>query len=183
MDDTYRLKIKIGPNEFEAEGPAQAVQEQFQLFKEMVSSAPTTPTAYPQAAPVGPAIQPPPQEHPPAEEENADNSLHKIMQFDNAERVVSLTVRPKSVEDAILLILLGQKWMLENETVTGGMVMEGLTATGGLPVTRIDRILEKLGRDGDVIVIGARRSKRYRLTNSGVNKAKEIANTLIFLVP
>jgi DNA-binding PadR family transcriptional regulator len=73
--------------------------------------------------------------------------------------------------------------MLSNETITGAVIMDGLTATGGLPVSRIDRLLEKLGREGNVIVIGQRRGKRYRLTNAGVNKAKELANALIVLVP
>jgi hypothetical protein len=183
MADTYRLKIKIGEHEFEAEGPATAVQEQFQLFKEMVASAPVARAAHPQSTPLLPSPVAPPPMPPATEEPNVDNSLHKIMQFDDAERVVSLTIRPESVEDAILLILLGQKWMLSNETITGAVIMDGLTATGGLPVSRIDRLLEKLGREGNVIVIGQRRGKRYRLTNAGVNKAKELANALIVLVP
>jgi hypothetical protein len=183
MEDTYRLKIKIGPHEFEAEGSALVVQEQFQIFKEMVASTPAYSPTYPSttrevahSTPISPARQQP-------VEENAENSLHKIMQNDDDENVVSLTIRPDSVEDAVLLILLGQKWMLGNDTVTGGAIMDGLTATGGLSVTRVDRLLEKVGREGSVIVIGERRSKRYRLTNAGINKAKEIAEKHIFLVP
>ncbi len=40
MDDNYRLKIKIGQHEFEAEGPADVVREQFQVFKDLIASAP-----------------------------------------------------------------------------------------------------------------------------------------------
>src|ERR1700686_98761 len=38
MDDTYRLKIKLGADEFEAEGPIQVVQSQFAAFKELVEA-------------------------------------------------------------------------------------------------------------------------------------------------
>jgi hypothetical protein len=179
MDNSNRLKIKIGPHEFEAEGSPELVQEQFKIFKEMVEKAALAPAPHPQ---IPTSMAPKPSTIPAHESETAENSLHKIMQFDDSERIVSLTVRPNSAEDAVLLILLGQKWMLSHETVTGGAIMEGIVATGGLQVARVDRLLEKLGRDGYVIVLGERRSKTYRLTNSGVNKAKEIADALIFLV-
>jgi hypothetical protein len=182
MEETNRLKIKIGPHEFESEGPSNIVQEQFRVFKEMVASIPFHPEPYPQISSEKSekrAIIPSLPEH----TEDVESSIHKIMQFDDDERVISLTVRPKSVEDAVLLILLGQKAMLSHDSVTGGAIMEGITATGGLSISRVDRLLEKIQRDGDVIVIGERRSKRYRLTNAGVNRAREIASGLIFLVP
>lgn len=47
---------------------------------------------------------------------------------------------------------------------------------------RVDRLLEKMGRDGDLIVTGERRSKRYRLTNSGLAKAQKIASELLATV-
>src|SRR6266446_1579914 len=166
MDNTHRTKIKIGPHELDTEGSPEFVQEQVRLFKEMVASVASTSTPYPQkdqpaAAKQGRIVD--------TSLDTIETELYKIMRFDEEERIVSLTVRPPSVEEAILLILLGQRAMLNHESVTGGAIMEGITATGGLQVTRVDRLLEKLGRDGDVIVVGRRRSKTYRLTNSGVN--------------
>lgn len=60
--------------------------------------------------------------------------------------------------------------------------MSGLQATGGTSIGRVDRVLEKLGRDGDAIVIGERRAKRYRLTNTGLAKARQLAANLIAIV-
>jgi hypothetical protein len=177
MDEPYRIKIKIGPHEFEAEGPVEVVQEQFRLFKEMIVTVPPSIPETPKTRGNGPIPETRPYSN------LVDDSLHKVMKFDQDERVVSLTVRPKSVEDAVLLILFGQKEMLSNEAVTGGAIMEGLTATGGLSISRVDRLFEEVGKAGDVIVIGEHRSKRYRLTNAGVNRAREIAEQLIFLVP
>ena len=38
--DGARIKVKIGDNEFEAEGPVETIQEQFNVFKELLSSHP-----------------------------------------------------------------------------------------------------------------------------------------------
>ncbi len=183
MENTTRLKIKIGPHEFEAEGSSQAVNEQFQMFKEMVAAAPASIPTYPRTQSEAPTLSPVSPAANGNEPENADNSLHKIVEHDNDERVVSLTVKPQSVEEAILVMLLAQKWLLANETVTGSAIIDGLKSTGGMEFTRVDRLLEKMGREGNIIVIGERRSKRYRLTNAGITKARTIANDLIFLVP
>ncbi|MGA7521213.1 MAG: hypothetical protein WBW84_01950 [Acidobacteriaceae bacterium] len=180
MDDSYRLKIKVGPHEFEAEGPTSVVQEQFRLFKELIESTPSAATAQAQ----NPSLQspfPPPapserQDAPPAE-----LNIGKIMDQDG--RIVSLTVPPKSAEDAVLLILYGQRAFRGNDSVTGSEIMDGLTTTGGVPVERVDRVLAKIGADGDIIITGERRGKRYRLTNAGVAKARQIAQDLIALMP
>jgi hypothetical protein len=182
MDANYRLKIKIGEHEFEAEGAPDVVQAQFQLFKEMIAAAPTPSNPLPQFSSIRNAPQ---STIPEASHSRNDwyKALDKIMVFDGDEKIVSLTVRPESAEDAVLLILLGQKELLSHESVTGGAIMEGITSTGGLQVARVDRLLEKLGARGEVIVLGERRSKTYRLTNTGLNRAKEIAEQLAFLVP
>ncbi len=61
-------------------------------------------------------------------------ALAKIMRVDN--RVVSLTIRARdAADDAVLLLLYGQKTVSrENDSVTGGEVMEGFTATGGTSI-------------------------------------------------
>jgi hypothetical protein len=179
MDNTYRLKIKIGPHEFEAEGPAHVVQAQFQLFKEMVGSAPAPVPTYPQEE-VRPSDFQPVATVSVPDLATLDSSLGKIMKVDN--RVVSLTARPKTVGEAILLLLFGQKMMRENDSVTGGEVMDGLVATGGYMLPRVDRMLEQFAKIGDVIVIGMHRSKRYRLTNAGLGRARQIATALLATV-
>jgi hypothetical protein len=177
MDDTYRLKIKLGADEFEAEGPIQVVQSQFAAFKELVEArqqfAATQPPVVIPTLPVN-------ADTPKPETPVINERLDKIMQL--SDRVVSLTARPTSGEDAVLLLLYGQKVLRQNDAVTGSEITQGVSATGGLAINRVDRLLDKLSDGGDVIVIGERRGRRYRLTNAGVAKARQVASDLLAIV-
>jgi hypothetical protein len=181
MDDSYRMRLKIGMHEFEAEGPVNVVQEQVKRFLELIATLPVE-----QVIPAPPEVKATFTENisaPPSAASKTvsfpaiDLALDKIMKIN--ERIVSLTVRPKNADDAALLLLYGQKMLRENDSVTGAEVMGGITATGGLSIGRVDRLLEKLARDGDVIVVGENRSKRYRLTNAGLNKVRHVASELV----
>src|SRR5579863_369223 len=176
MDTPYRLKIKVGPHEFEAEGSAEDVREQFQAFKEMIAVVPVTPAPNPQTTPppvpITDGATPEKTDVP-----SGDLALSKIMKLEG--RTISLTVRPKTLVEAILLILLGQKLLRQNDSVTGAEILDGLKTTGGLAFGRIDRVMENIGKDGDVIVTGENRGKRYRMTNAGVAKARRLAAELI----
>ncbi len=163
--EAYKLKIRIGDNEFEAEGPVEQVQAQFAAFKELIASAP------PKA--------PQPQSGQPAGVQSG-LALSKIMSAD--DRVVSLTARAESVDDAALLVLLGQRTFRNNDSATGGEIMDGLRQSG-YTLGRVDRTLNELATAGSVITIGTGRSRRYRLTNQGMIRAQEIAQRLIALVP
>jgi hypothetical protein len=184
MNDSYRMRLKIGAHEFEAEGPVNVVQEQVKRFLELIANLP--------ADQLSPALPPHVEAKPPADIPLSppasrtvsfpavDLQLGKIMKTD--DRIISLTVRPRNPDDAALLLLYGQKMLRENDSVTGAEVMGGVLATGGLAIARVDRLLEKLARDGDVIVVGEHRSKRYRLTNAGLTKARQVASELVATV-
>ena len=184
MEDTYHLKVKLGIHEFEASGPVQVVQAQFAAFEKLVTSLPA------------PAHIPPPIQYNPGEKDvgttqwnspkpseqstATEARLDKIMKLNG--RIVSLTIRPHDVEDAVLLLLYGQKVLRQNDSVTGAEIMSGITATGGLSIGRTDRLLEQLATFGDVIVIGEHRSKRYRLTNAGLAKVRTMADSYLAVV-
>ena len=101
--ETYKLKVKIGEHEFDAEGPTDVVQRQFAVFRELIAAmragTPTDPPTVTQT--------PPGTEGPPQNPVRTDLGLDRIMRADR--RVVSLTVRAQSIQDEILLLLLGQK--------------------------------------------------------------------------
>jgi hypothetical protein len=180
--DNYRLKVKLGDFEFDAEGPHDVVQTQFLAFQEMVAKLPTAPSAVNVSTPVN---APTPtgantDTTPPKNDTSVDSLLSKIMKVEN--RVVSLTAAPPNVDDAALLLLYGQRMMRDNETATGSEIVDGLMATGGLDIGRSERLFERIARNGDLIMIGERRGKKYRLTNAGVNKARQIAANMIALV-
>lgn len=192
--DTAKLKMKIGIHEFEAEGPADVVQEQFAAFRELVATAPATPppglqhlgmpsipssaTVFPHdvRTGVGSASGTATLLGVGAVREEVGLRLGKIMKHDG--RIVSLTARAGSVIDEILLILLGQKDLRNNESVTGGEVIDGLRMTGHT-LDRVDYHLDKLTLAGQVITLGTGRARRYRLTNQGFAKAQEIAMEIV----
>jgi hypothetical protein len=186
MDDSYRQRLKIGIHEFEAQGPVNVVQEQVKRFLDLIASLPAEQVLPASREPDVPTTVSEVLIPTPTSSRNTisipaiDLRLDKIMKV--AERIVSLTVRPKNPDDAALLLLYGQKMLRENDSVTGAEIMGGITATGGLSMDRVDRLLEKLARDGDVIVVGEHRSKRYRLTNSGLNKVRHVAGELVATV-
>jgi len=174
----YRLKIKLGDHEFEAEGEADVVQAQFAMFKELVASVPVK-----AAKPVVDTLPPPVDGNgEPAENGDRIAGLDKIMKIEG--RVVSLTVRAANPDEGVLLMLLGQRQYRGNNAVTGSEIVDGLTLSGQR-FNRIDRVINKLSSDssGLVITVGQGKGRRYRLTNAGVAAAQGVAQRLIALVP
>lgn len=180
MENNFRLKIKVGPYEFDAEGPHDVVQAQFEAFQELIKASPTPISVTVPTEPNGGSTT----TEPPTTLRDADqvveSNLNRIMKVEG--RVVSLTARPQAVEDSALLLIYGQRMLRNNEAPTGSEIIDGAIATGRLDLGRTDRLFEKLARQGEVIMIGERRGKRYRLTNSGMAKARQIAAELIATV-
>ena len=182
MDNHCTLKIKVGADEFEAAGPVEVVEAQFTIFVDLVvirqaKAALRTPNngdsdiVSPNMSSVLGDVS-----LVDGSRELVDASRDKIMRLD--ARVVSLKARPQSSAEAVLLILYGQKLLRNNESVTGSEVIRGL-APGGFSIARVDRLLKHLSRNGDVMVMGRRRSKRYSLTNTGLAKARQVAAGLL----
>ena len=159
-----KLKIKFGEHEFEAEGPADTVQAQFMAFKQLVSPQPDGEKSF--AAPDAVVDR---SERPP---------FHKMVLLKG--RIVSLTV-PAKPEDAVLLVLLAQKQFRKNDRVSGGEIMDGLRESG-VRIPRADYILTRHARDGNVVVSGDGRMRRYRLTDAGADRALQIVRRLAPLV-
>jgi hypothetical protein len=169
--DTAKIRMKIGDHEFEAEGSAEIVQAQFQTFRELLSSlGNSTPAPQPSK----------PQEIAEIPSSSAHIPLERIMRSQG--RIVSLTAMPSSTEDAALLIVLGNRDLRNNETVTGGEIGDGL-AQSGRPVGRVDRVMEKLIGENYILKSGFRRATRYRLSNTGQQKALAIARELVATLP
>jgi hypothetical protein len=172
--DTSRIKIKIGEHEFEAEGPADIVKEQFESFKQIISSLPDI-------------TQPPKNLETRQASKNHNDigdmphiPLEKIMHV--AGRIVSLTALPPTADDAALLIMLGHKDMRNNVSVTGQEIGDGL-AQSGRAVPRVDRIMEGAIGESLVLKTGVKRATRYRLTNQGLTKALGLARDLLATIP
>src|SRR5579864_6648225 len=130
--ETARIKVKVDGNELESEGPVEIVQAQFEAFRELVSKLAGKSNSTKSATLV----------QVPAPKDDAGELPHipidKILHLSG--RIVSLTAIPKSATDAALLIMLGQKDLRNNVTVTGQEIGDGL-ALSGREVPRVDRIM------------------------------------------
>jgi hypothetical protein len=172
--DVNKLRIKIGDNELETEGPAEAVQAQLAAFMKLVSATPT-----PQKPTEATTDLPKQDSQPQRPTNNGPLALDKIIKVEG--RIVSLTARPNSLEDAVMLLLCGQKTFRNNDAITGFEIINGLRVSGQ-STDRIDRVITKIADEGSIIITGKHRGKKYRMTNQGMNRAQEIAKALLAVV-
>jgi hypothetical protein len=184
-----RVRIKFAEHEFEAEGPAEAVERRAEAFQLMVAPPPPPP---PVPAVLVEAVDPRPLElpeasitvEPPEPEEKSVVTpqeaappplrLDRIMH--SRGPVLSLSAATR-LPDSILVILLGQRIFRNNEAVRGIEIMEGLRDSG-FRVTRVDTLLSRLASEGIIIVRGKHRRRRYRLSVAGIAQAEQIARAL-----
>jgi hypothetical protein len=162
-----RIRMKFGEHEFEAEGLADAVERQLESFKQLIAPG--------QAA----ALSQRTAESPEDQRKAAPPALERIMRIRG--RILSLSVTATAA-DAVLVILLGQRNLRQNDSVSGTEIMRGLRDSG-IRIPRADTILTKHAGTGSVIAMGERRRRRYRLSSAGVEQAQQIALSLIALVP
>ena len=154
MDNALRVRIKLGENEFEAEGSPDVVQTQIATFERLIGRS-----VEPVRAAIADSIPP----------------IKNIVRADG--KIVSLTVDCQSLPQAVLAMLLGHRELRGASWVSGSEIMAGLRASGK-QIGRADNILKRHANLGHVVIHGKRRLKRYRLTTDGVERAKAIAQTL-----
>ena len=174
--DVSKLKLKVGTNEFEAEGPPEHVKAMLEAWRQLVAITPTasSPPKEP-SAPGGRGEMPP--EVPPASMEALYAKVYR-----REGEVISLSVLPRgeSAEaDAALLILLGQKVFNAADLLGGTWIKRGLMRSG-LVVPRPDRVLGAM--EGLVTRTGMGRAVQYRLTNVGLNRANDLVKELAAMV-
>jgi hypothetical protein len=162
-----RVKIRYGDHEFELEGAADAVERQLEAFRLFLSPPP-----------------PPLEKETKTEESDVKKApprvaLEKIMRVRGP--IYSLSFAAK-VDEATLIILLGQRTFRQNDNVSGTEIMEGLRESG-IRVRRVDTVLTKHIRTGIVVAMGRHRRRRYRLSMEGIEQAQQIARALIAKIP
>jgi hypothetical protein len=168
--ENEKLKMKIGEHELEVEAAHEVVERRVADFKELIAllaKESANNVNVQNLKPELPASKPLP-------------ILERILKNDG--RIVSLTAPPDAVDDAALLILLGQRILRNNDSVTGNEIMSGLSVSG-YALDRVDRLMEKFVEEGWILSMGRHRAKRYRLTNPGYSKAAAIAESLASTLP
>lgn len=172
--DIYKLRIKIGVHEFEAEGPSKEVKAQFEAWKELIASLPiSSPPASEAVGKLPPYV---------AEVKTREGSMAPwdIFSVDDKRKLITLKVHPTGERrdaDAALLALYGYKQIYTRDEVLVTKLKESLEVSGLRP-ERIDRTLSAHTKAGLVLKTGRSKGSKYRLTNTGFDYADNMAREL-----
>ena len=168
----YQLHIKIGINEFNAEGTEAKVREDYKMWLAALAVA-------------GKAAEPPPRTDPkdketPKEEEHRDAPSEKALLrvYKNDKGILSLVRNPSgkgAMKDAILALLFGYSTVLGAENVKSSKLLPGLQKSG-FKVVRLDRHIKE--GDTDFTSGGAKSGRVYGLTNPGLKRGREVFKEL-----
>lgn len=188
--ESFRLRLKVGAHEFEAEGDQETVERQLAVWRDLIASIPvSSPSTLPSPPPAAPVAGAPivatPEPAPPLLASVAGDPKGDYAKlFRHEGEIVSLSIHPNGGQrdaDAALLILLGQSVFNNEDQVSGYRVLQGM-ARSGLPADRADRVFgDHMAQN--VIRFGAHRGVKYRLTNPGITRAREIAKEMLERLP
>jgi len=165
-----KLRFKLGGDEFEAEGPSGAVLKEAAEFRKRRGMAkPDQPDSS--------AGDTPPKALA-ATGKGADNlkNLESLFKVD-AEGNLSLRAKLPGEDteaDAATLLLYGYQKLKGLDSVTAVRLIASMKVSG-YQVARIDRALEPYRKDGTVMIRGAKRGRRYFLSNTGEQKGALLA--------
>jgi hypothetical protein len=181
MSEPYKLRIKIGDAEFEAEGDQATVDAQFAAFMAAMSAQPRA-----AAAPAA-ATPPAPDNGNGGGNGGADNGqvgdaadpmVRKA--FSTAKDMVSLNVlpnkSPNKEADTLLMLLYGFAILKDQEMVLGTQLIRAARQSG-ITLERIDRAIAK--HESLLLKGGQRKGMRYGLNNQGKKEAKEMLTALL----
>lgn len=180
--ENSRLRVKVGPHEFEAEGPAEQVSAQYDAWKEMIAAASLVTAS---AGVRGTAGGIPAKVITEVKTREGYAAPWDIFGGDSDRDLMSLRVHPPAGDtrdaDAILLVMYGYRKAgnqgagLTEVPVT--KLKESLEVSG-LRIGRIDRAAAPYLRAGYLLKAGRAKGGTYRLTNTGHAKAEELAHRL-----
>ena len=170
--DAYKLRVKIGTAEFEAEGPEQMVKEQFAEFKKMIEPRPSN------AGPAAPGAMP--NGHRDSGLETAHElppGYERMYQVEerSGRRFVKLHFLPTGEGReavALRLVLLGYRKALSEDRVRVTTLLEALRGSG-LPLQRLDGYAAEAINQGLLLKGGTGKGGTYGLSVTGVKRAEE----------
>lgn len=178
MADPYKLRVKLGAHEFEAEGTEDAVKEQFNAWKDLISTLSQT------TRPAGPSVPPVSRLHDVVEEVRTKDGFNTqtwdIFICDDKRKLITLKVNPSGETrdpDAALLVMYGYKRAFQMDEVKVGRLKEAL-AVSGLRPDRMDRTLSDYIAKGFLLKTGRGPGGKYRLTTTGYDRADALAKNL-----
>jgi hypothetical protein len=170
--EVTKLRVKIGPHEFEAEGPRDVVAKHFEAWKQLVATCPLGEGTAGPLLPRGDAGTP------------AAGDMARLDIFAANTRRNLVTLRASlagkaSHADAALLILYGFRryFGADGQAVLATRLKEALAASGYL-CDRVDRALARHVAARLVKHTGRRKGSTYELTPTGHQRAEVLALAL-----
>jgi hypothetical protein len=189
----YKVRVKLGASEFEAEGPEDTVRQQLDHFyiaatqplAQRANTNQPTNTAGNETTGKHPAAEgngDGPTPIPDLEQRTTVDPMIINRLFRDESGILVLRVIPK-VEgrngEALLLILWGH-YVLRNQLEVPGTELVASIKRSGINLGRVDETLSRKGMEGFVNTGGSGKWRKfYSLTNSGLEHAEEVASHIL----
>ncbi len=182
-----RLRMQIGDNQLDVDGPVAAVREVLVEWRRLIgvaepSPAPETSMPAPQSEMPQPAAVTPEAESGAPAPPQLSPALAALVVFDREQGVHVLRHLPRGrLRNAEAATLLLHAFELQNGDAESGMSSQKLQAAlqaSGLRFGRLDHILTKFLAAGIIIKVGSRRHERYALSVRGRQRAAHTADVL-----
>ncbi len=172
-EDNSAKKLRIRfPNgfEFEALGPEEFIKEQLKNFlgQNPTPTMPDLETKVEHGYPNNKAISDSPIKI--QWEKIAEKSQNDLLLRSKLENI-------GQAAEACLVLIAASKNLINNPRPSALELARWLRKSG-YPIARVDRILQNAAKNGDILVSGSRRGRRYELSPSGRLKALLIAEKL-----
>jgi hypothetical protein len=188
--DVFKLRLKIGVNEFEAEGSEDYIKFERQIFLESIIAEKNqddgsdlkeelgnVPTVIENGG--GLSSSDASGEPTPASPIRLPEMSRLAMQHKSDKDLIVLTALPQDAEtqkqDALLLLLLAHKIVRGVDNVKSTDALNGMKQSG-LPVD-LAALADKMPTL--VLKTGVRKGTKYRLSTPGVQKATSVATALL----
>ena len=161
--DNYKLRLKDPSGaEFEAEGPADFVQNEKACFLEAKRLKTDKPALRAEAKPQQNSAQKP--------ESGPENGFwEKIISFKGGAISLRFKSPEISAQDAALLLLAANPALNQSEDLSAIALSKALRSSGYQP-DRLDRLLSKEIKAGKAAASGTKRNRTYRITQKGLEK-------------
>ena len=176
--DTFKLRLKIGADEFEAEGSQEYVQKEREVFLESIAANELDEVPNPEepGSPPGTPVPAAPGDLP-----ISVTHMGKLARQDRSDKdLIVLTALPQENEtqkqDALVLLLLAHRVIRNVENVKTTDILNGMKQSG-ITVDRLDGVVDKI--PNLVLRTGVKKGTKYRLSSPGVQKAVVVGKALL----
>ena len=175
MEATYKIRVKIGEAEFQAEGNQQTINPQFERFLNFLQHA--------TARSVAESIRKPEAQNDTTKRPAITEEMLARVFVSDESGLVSLHALPPKGEgetheaDALVLILYGFRRLRDHGTVMVDQLIKAARQSGIDPGGRVSRILDQ--RRDMITRSGTRRGTKYGLNNRGTAHAESLMTTIL----